>query len=323
MLLNRGEKGMRLVTVSGLVAMSVFLPQAFCQENLPSELRHLGEIQSDEAALVAAARRFHQTQIELMSWDRQVAERHSHSETGVSGVKAADMQKRSALLKATWEYVLSLYPQNAVANNYYGEYLYDYGGGGLEALRRWRLATQYDSRYAHPYNNLGLHYCHVGQLERGLDNLDQALKLEPNNPDFLYNLSQMYLIYFPQVSERLKISRDRLFKRAMDMSRKATELAPDDFDLAQDYANNFYAAEQHGVTADWVSAAAAWKRAQPLARTDEERFYATLNEARTWLRANRTSEALAALERARVIRPDSEAVATLFERAESGSDGVL
>lgn len=293
---------------------------AFGQDGLPPEIRHLADIETNEQALITAARRVHQMQVELIEWDRVMAGRLSaQNQPGVAETKTMDTQGRVRLIGMMWQYILARYPQNPIANNYYGEYLYDYADKSLDALQAWRLATQYDPKYAHPYNNLGLHYFHTGQLDRGHDNLEKALKLEPDNPDFLYNMSQMYLIYFPQLGETLKMSKDKLFKKAMEMSKKATELLPGDFDLAQDYANNFYAAEQYGVASDWTAAAKAWHRALPLARTEEERFYTLLNEGRTLLRAGQSQEALAAFERAKTMRPESEAVRTLIERAGSGS----
>ena len=103
------------------------------------------------------------------------------------------------------------------------------------------------------------------------------------------------------------------------MSRKATESAPDDFVLAQDYATNFYAAEQYGADAEWLKAAQAWQRATPLARTEDEYFYCLLNEGRTWLRTNQGKNALGPLERALELRPDSTVAADLVKKARSVS----
>ena len=114
----------------------------------------------------------------------------------------------------------------------------------------------------------------------------------------------------------LKKSRAKLYKDAMEYSKDAAQYAPEDYDILQDYAVNFYAAENFGVEADWEESARAWKVARPFARTQAESFYTVLNEARAWLRADRPAEARPLLLEAQRMRPESNAVQVLLARTQ-------
>lgn len=284
--------------------------------DLPPELKFLETIESDEAALVDAGRRFQLQQFALMDWDDQLIQNYAADGQGdLAATQQEETQKRGKLVRTMWEWVLERYPQNARANNYYGEYLFDYSGDEAGGLKHWMTATQIDDDLGPAHNNLGIYYFHTGEYNRGLEHLDRALKLEPDNPDYLYNLAQMYLIHYPQIERITKTPRDKLYKRAMDMSKKAAALLPNDFDIVQDYAVNFFAAENFGIDADWEMAAEAWKRAQAVARTEDERFYALLNEARAWMNGKQPKNAISPLEQAVKLQTDSTVAQQLLAKA--------
>jgi tetratricopeptide (TPR) repeat protein len=181
------------------------------------------------------------------------------------------------------------------------------------------LAAQLDDNLGPAHNNLGIYYFHTGEYARGMEELERALKLEPDNPDYLYNMAQMYLIHFDEIEKLTKSPKDKLYKRAMEMSARAAELSPQDFDIVQDYAVNFFAAENFGVKVDWKAAVEAWKKAQPLSRNEDERFYALLNEARAHLNGGDAKGAIAPLEAAIAIHSDSGAAQQLLAKAKSAS----
>ncbi len=281
---------------------------------LPSELAHLVTLAGDEAQLVDAMRRFDRQQQALLDWDRELAQGLADAkEEPLAAGKIQDTQRRLQLLQQGWKFVLSYYPNNAQANNYYGELLYDRLGDPNGGLQLWLLASRMDDEYALPHNNLALHYVHNGSIDRGLRHLGTALKLDPKNPDILFNGAQLYLNFFPRLEQQFDLKKDKLYKEAMRMSRDAAKYAPDDFQIVQDYAVNFFAAENFGVEADWKEASEAWQRAWALARTDDERFYSLLNEARTWKRAKQNEKSAAALDRALALRPDSDVAKRLLE----------
>lgn len=283
---------------------------------LPAELQHLEDIEQNEQAVIDAARRFDLQQKALIDWDKRLFNEYvENGEPDLAATKQADINRRADLLRDLWQWVLARYPNNARANNYYGEYLYDYEGRIPEALQYWQTAVRLDDEFAPVHNNLGLHYFHTGNYAQGLTQLERALELDEDNPDYLYNMAQMYLVHFPQIGELKETSREKLYNEAMKMSRRAAELAPNDFDIVQDYAVNFYAAENFGLQVDWEEAAHAWEKAVAVARTEGERYFALLNEGRAWLRSPSPEKAVAPLEVAVGLRTDNQSARQLLAKA--------
>ena len=124
-------------------------------------------------------------------------------------------QRKLMLAKTAYEYGLQYFDKNARLHNFYGELLYDRVGEETLALKEWKLAHSYDTQWGAPSNNLGLHYCHVGEFRWGLAYFDDALRVEPNNPDYLFNLTQIYLTYDGDVSRETGISKTAIYEKAM------------------------------------------------------------------------------------------------------------
>ncbi len=308
---------MKLPTAISLV-FSMLSVGVYAQ--LPDELAHLAALAEDQDELVSAARRFDLQQQELIGWDRSLVEKFmSQGKPDLAATQQAATRKRVDLIRTAWVYVTDRYPNNARAVNYYGEFLYDYDNNQAKALQNWRVAVKLDDELAAAHNNLGIHFFHTGGYKNGLDHLQRALDLEDDNPDFLFNMSQMYLLFFPQLGRMLDLSKEKIYKEAMRMSKRATQFAPDDYDILLDYATNFYAAENFDIESDWEEAALAWQRARAKARTETETFFTFLNEGRTWLRSNKKGNAVKPLEEAAALRPQSPVVKKLLKEARRGA----
>lgn len=289
---------------------------------LAEGLRHLQELFGDEAKLADALRVFDRAQQALASRElEQARDLAMRGDAEAAQARQDSARRRMAILREVYERAREQHPRNARIENFYGELLYDRFGETAGALQAWKRAISLDRRLSAPYNNLGIHYCHHGDYRLGLEHLDRAIRLDRDNPDYLFNMAQMYLIHRDPVMKFRKWKLDRLYREAMKLSQRAAELTPDDFELQQDYAVNFYAAENFGVDADWRRAARAWQAARNAARTEDQRFYTWLNEGRVWLRAGDNDRAREALLEAKSMRPASEAVATLLGRLDPGSGG--
>lgn len=283
---------------------------------ISDELIGLEEMIGDQAAAVSAARRFDSQQQELIAWDRAMARSFiDQGRRDLSDTKQQDIQRRIALINEAWTYVIGYYPRNARAVNYYGEYLYDYAGKPEEAIRQWTVALRLDEKLAPAHNNLGVHFSHSGKIRKGLGHLHSAREIDSTNPDYLFNLAQIYLTYFPDVARIRESSLKKVYRDAMEYSRDSARYAPNDYDLLVDYAVNFYAAENFGVEADWVEAAKAWEVARTQASGEGQRFYTWLNEARAWSFAKEWKRAVEALNEALAIRPASKSAGALLDRA--------
>lgn len=297
------------VILAVLLSLGAGATAAFAQ--LPPELVHLEPLAGDEAGLLDAVRGFDRLQCELADWDMDLAEELARSgDQDLAAEKMEEAKKRLALVEQAYTFALKRYPDNGRALTYYGELIYDYQGDHTKAIMMWKKAAALHPDLSEVFNNLGIHYSHTGDLTRGLVCFDKALELDPDNPDYLYNLCQIYLTQFPDVAKQRQWSLKKVYRTAMKMSKKAAELGQD-YELIQDYAVNFFAAENFQLKADWREAARAWQWARQNARTTDEEFFTWLNEARVWIADGNKTKALACLDAALTIRPDSEVAANL------------
>lgn len=271
---------------------------------------------------IDAVRAYDRAQGYLVKADHLIADFYKkEGNMNMAQAKIKKANERIENVKSLYEIALGRYTDSAILHNYYGELLYDNYGNVTGALLEWNKALSYDSKLSQAYNNLGLHELHNGNYASGLRNLEQALELEPENPDYLFNLTQTYLIHGPQISEIKGMDKAKVYKQAMKMSEKAAKIAADEYELLQDYAVNFFAGENFEVEVDWKDAAKAWQSAREIARTSDERFYTWLNEARAWIKINHTAEAKRCLNEALAIRPESDIARGLLNKQELIPDG--
>lgn len=297
---------MRLFLGLAIFLLAVTKLNAQVEVRLIPEIVSLQNFADDPVKLVDAARRYQLQQADLTGWDLELAHKHDEADENASrDSRGEQIQKRTANMQAVWDYVLSEYPNNVRALNYFGEFWYDYGGDSNKAITYWKRSAALDSATGFADNNLGLHYFHTGQYKFGHNYLEKALESDETNPDFLFNMAQMYLTYFVQLEEILKIDRKRLFREAMKYSKDAAKYAPDDLEIVQDYAVNFFAGANLGVDADWKAAARAWVDVRALVTNREQRFYTLLNEGRCWTREKDSARALERYEQALALRPES------------------
>lgn len=229
--------------------------------------------------------------------------------------KQAEMAQCAARLEALRLLGIKHFEHSASAHNFNGTVLYDVFGKQMEAVKEWLTSVSLDSNYSDPHNNLGMHYFHAGEYTLGFKHMDRALELEPKNADYCYNMAQNYLIFRPQSEKHRGWDAARVYKEAMKLSKKAAKLAPDDFEIVQDYAVNFIAAENFGVEPDWKSAVKAWQSARKLATTDVDRYFTWLNEGRAWRAMDNRKEAKRCFEESLKLQPNSDVTKRLLEEA--------
>lgn len=272
--------------------------------------------------LLEALREYESVHYVLMDYQNDLIEQTML--TGVAPVEGSevevDFSARFKSIRAFYEALRERYPGNARIENHYAELLYDEFQELGDAVMVWeRLEDEYPA-YASVLFNLALHYDDFGDYDRSLDLYERLVAAAPGNPYYLFALTQFYLTHFPFVEERYGWSREKLAQEAMALSRRASELAPDDYELAYDYAINFFSLNDRGITPDWPEAAEASRRAVEIARSDNDKYTALMHEARAWLRAKDAEKANAALDRADEILPGRNAVANLRNHVEALSE---
>lgn len=285
-----------------------------------AELERLAPSLDDADNGFSTVRQFDRVQRRLAAWDLELAEQYdTEGDPDLARVTANRAEERVRAVARAYERILQRNPKQVDALNFLGELQYDWLGDQAAALENWEQAAALDETAHAPRNNLAIHLCHVGEYEKGLQRFDEVMALDPDNPDYLFNLAQIYLIHPAHVQRHHGIDRQEVYRRAMAMSRRAAELQPGDYALAQDYAVNYFAAENFGVEPDWREAAAAWQRARETVRRSDQLFFTWLNEARAWLRAGTHQEAARCLREALAIMPDSDVAQRLLEQAEAAS----
>lgn len=280
----------------------------------PAGYESLTPLAGDETAYVTEMRRLDRAQNDVIRLLLESADALAKSDKMEEAkAKADEAQAVADRMRAAYEDGLSRFPNNAKLHNFYGELLMDGFGEEAAAMKEWNLAISLDSKLGDPYNNLALYYFHGGDYARGLSNLEQALELEPKNPDYLFNMVQVFMVHGPQI-QKLKgwDSQSRVYKEAMKMSAQAAKLDRSDFLLQKDYALNFWRAEPMGAKSEWGDAAKACAHARETAPNPTEQFFLWLQEGRAWIQAGNDKKALPALEKALELNPSSEVTKTLL-----------
>ena len=298
-----------------LLVLGLFLcAGAAWAQDLPAELQHLQPLLEKEGDLTDAVRAFDEAQTALAT--NEMTEARDAKDAAVAEEKSSAAKARLKLVRTAYETALGRYPNNARLHNYLGELLYDYFKEQPAAVKEWETALSIDPKHGNAHNNLGLHFFHNGDYKMGLHHMDEALRLDHKNPDYLYNMAQVYLVHWPQIQDLRGWTAEKVYHEAMKCSRKAAEYQPKDYDLVVDYAVNFFAGERCGVKVNWKKAAKAWATARLQARNDTERFYTWLNEARVWIFAKDQDQATKCLRAALVILPDDAVAKALMNKME-------
>lgn len=296
-----------------LLAACMMAAPVFAQE-LPEAIKELAPVFEQPGPFVDGVRTWGKAKVLEAESNLEEAKQLARSRKP-DEAKAKKKSAEAAVdsVREVYEFALKKYTNDAKLHNSYGELLYDQFGENAGALREWNLAISLDAKYAPPYNNLGLDQCHSGSYEMGIANLEKALDLDPKNPDFMFNIAQIYLVNFPQIEKIKKWKPKKIYERAMKLSKEATELQPGDYQLAEDYALNFFAAENFKLEADWPEAAAAWARARTVATRTDRQILTLMNEARCWIQAQQQERARPCLEEVLKLDPNSAVAKNLLE----------
>lgn len=288
------------------------IPESELAEMRATYLGPLLELVGDEAAFVEKMEHMGDEEIVRLEELEDIFRFGHPPREEVEGLR---LEVRERLNRLSWlcETSLAHFSENARVRNFRGNVFYDRFGRQVDGVKEWHMAVMLDDAYGDPHNNLGMHYFHVGRYPLGFKHMDRALELEPNNPDFCFNMAQNYLIFGPEVEKKRGWRQKKIYKEAMKLSKRAVEHAPDDYQLLEDYAVNFLAAQNFDVKADWKDAARAWQAAREHAPDDTKRFYTWLNEARAWIKKGDEDDARRCLEEALKIIPRSEIAQRLLD----------
>jgi len=232
----------------------------------------------------------------------------------------AEVGKCATQLAEIYENYIEANPADPRAHNLFGNVCYDLLGDKARAVSLWEKALELDPEYADAHNNIGTHYLHEGEPGRAMDEFRTAVKLAPNSADYHFNLAQAYYLFRQVAQEKYGWSLAEVYEHTLEESRTGSQLKPEDFKLAEDYAMTFFGAEGFGVMADWAEARAAWKRCRELVDDESRLFVVLLHMARVELRAGAYADARGYAEQALALKPGNAVAQRLIEMSsrESG-----
>lgn len=179
-----------------------------------------------------------------------------------------------------------------------------------------------DAERAIELNDEGVVLSHRSEPDRmkiGLAKLEEALDYDPNNPQILFNICQLYLIFRPEVKEMHNWNDEQLFQRVEDYSRRAGEIGGT-YQLWFDYGTNLlYAHKNLGLPLDSEKASGAWRKVRGLSSTQDQVFNSWVNEGRSWLWSLDKEKAQTCFWEAIKLKPDSVVAAGLLEKVKSSN----
>ena len=202
----------------------------------------------------------------------------------------ARIMARLNVVRTNYQNFLQRYPNSAHGHLAYGSFLnsiLDEKGGMLENEK----ARQLDPGNPAAWNNLANFYTEHGPITNSFAYLDKAIELDPSEPVYYQNLGVVVYMYRKDAREFYHLDEQQVFDKALALYRKAMQLDPDNFQLATEYAENYYGI--HPLRTN--DALAAWTNALQIAHNDAEREGVYIHLARIKISVGRFAEARAQL----------------------------
>ena len=239
-------------------------------------------------------------QAEVDDWilERQKAER-KESEVEKAAFRAKILHRFEPVKKG-YEAFLESHPDHAEALLAYGSFLNDIGEEEA-AEKLWEKARVADPKNPAAWNNLANHFGHYGDVKKAFDYYSKSIELDSNESLYYQNLATTVFLFRKDAMEHYQITEPEVFRKAMELYRKALALDPDNFRLAAEVAQTYYGittpkdvdaaarAKAERQLAD--EAMAAWQTALKLAEDDLQRGSVHLHLTRWHIKRGEFDEA--------------------------------
>ena len=283
--------------------LTIGLLSAMLATNQPQAVSNL--IQQDAGVSVAVANPGDPAELELQKLmddddtaqaevDKWIQENNAFAAQG-AGESKEDLNKRIRArfdsVRKGYEDFLRRYPGNARGHLAYGSFLNDIGDEDASELQN-ETASQLDPKNPAAWNNLANYYGEHGPTTNAFVDYAKAIELNPNEPVYYQNFATTVYLFRKDAREFYGINEQQVFDKALELYRKAVQLAPDDFPLATDYAQSYYGIKPLRTN----DALVAWTNALKIARDDFEREGVFIHLARIKISAGNFEEARAHLD---------------------------
>lgn len=222
----------------------------------------------------------------LVATDDALMQDWGHLSDSGSSVTQSVLEARIRQLESDYQQFLSEHPKHVRAMVAFGGFLRDFERDD-EAIAWWKKAIAVDKNCAAAYNDLGEVYGPTGQAAEALRMHQKAYELDPSEPVYRLNWANTCILFRTDAHEVYGWDTAEIFRRSLEQFRKARDLAPQDLEFSNAYAESFYLVKNP----DWREAHAAWEYClgQPLQTAERQRVYGQL--ARVSMYQNRLEEA--------------------------------
>lgn len=221
--------------------------------------------------------------------DKWIRDSHAFAEKGVGSPEATlnlKIEQRLEEVKKAYEDFIERHPKHARVRLAYGSFLND-NRDDFGAKVQWEKSRELDPSNPAAWNNLANYYGHRSPVKKAFEYYAKAIELNPNEPVYYQNFATTVYLFRKDAMEFYNISETEVFDKALGLYRQAMKLAPDDFLLAQDYAQSFYGTKP----ARWEEGLKAWEDVLPLAKEGVERDGILIHLARCKINTGRFDEA--------------------------------
>jgi tetratricopeptide (TPR) repeat protein len=225
--------------------------------------------------------------------DKWIRENNAFAAQG-AGESKTELNRRIMarlnLVRKKYEDFLSRHPDSPRGHLAYASFLNNIGEEEAAKAENEK-ARQLDPRDPAAWNNLGNYYGEYGPITNAFIYYGKAIELDPSESVYYQNLAVMVYLYRTDAKSFYRINEQQVFDKSLALYQKALRLDPDNFPLATDYAESYYAIRPLRTN----DALTAWTNALQIAHDDVEREGVYIHLARIHMLAGGYAEARAQL----------------------------
>lgn len=200
--------------------------------------------------------RFRILMVEYIQTKNQIDRMYMHA--GSTAVSQYNMDRKINRLCQSFEAFLIHYPNHDQAMNVYGNFLDEVGKGDM-ALHWWERAVEFSRQNPQLLNNLANYYGHNGRAEEAIKLYEEAIKLDPNESIYHFNLGNMYYLFRKETHSIHNWDLQKTFEHSLLHFRMARDLDPKNDEYAISYAETYYGVKFLSKGFEWRDAEDAWK----------------------------------------------------------------
>jgi tetratricopeptide (TPR) repeat protein len=169
-----------------------------------------------------------------------------------------DLENQITAVESSFRSFLGENPDHVRALTTFGNLLEDIGKSD-EACIWWSKAALLSATDPNLLNNLANYYGHNGEAARAIRLYEEAIRLNPTEAVYHFNLGNMYYLFRREAEQMHGWDLDQIFREALGQFRVARDLEPNNFEYATAYAETFYGVNFLKQRIAWEEALKAWE----------------------------------------------------------------